>query len=69
VGLNLRESNPCSADEDHLLESITIIMNYRISVPLSSERLELALKAYDKTLENLRGCQAVSKIYILLIDE
>ncbi|KAK9960598.1 hypothetical protein ABG768_008444 [Culter alburnus] len=58
----LRESNPCSADEDHLLESITIIMNYRISMPLSSERLELAWKAYDETLANLRGCQTMAEI-------
>ncbi|XP_067249120.1 serine/threonine-protein kinase 31-like [Chanodichthys erythropterus] len=58
----LRESNPCSADEDHLLESITIIMNYRISMPLSSERLELAWKAYDETLANLRSCQTMAEI-------
>ncbi|XP_048009659.1 serine/threonine-protein kinase 31-like [Megalobrama amblycephala] len=58
----LRESNPCSTDEDHLLESITIIMNYRISMPLSSERLELAWKAYDETLANLRGCQTMAEI-------
>ncbi|ROL49884.1 Serine/threonine-protein kinase 31 [Anabarilius grahami] len=62
MGLNLRESNPCSADEDHLLESITIIMNYRISMPLSSERLELAWKTYDETLANLRGCQTMAEI-------
>uniref|UniRef100_A0A673HYP7 Serine/threonine kinase 31 n=1 Tax=Sinocyclocheilus rhinocerous TaxID=307959 RepID=A0A673HYP7_9TELE len=55
----LRESNLCSTDEDHLLESITIIMNRRISMSLISERLELAWKAYDRTLENLRGCQTV----------
>lgn len=62
----LRESNPCSTDEDHLLKSITIIMNYRISVPLSSERLDLAWKAYDETLENLRGCQTMVEIESLV---
>ncbi|XP_042628272.1 serine/threonine-protein kinase 31-like isoform X3 [Cyprinus carpio] len=62
----LRESSPCSTDEDHLLESITIIMNYRISVPLSSERLDLAWKAYDQTLENLRGCQTMVEVESLV---
>ncbi|XP_067305868.1 serine/threonine-protein kinase 31-like [Pseudorasbora parva] len=62
----LRESNPCSTDEDHLLESITIIMNYRISMPLSSESLELAWKAYDETLENLRGCQTMAEMESLV---
>ncbi|KAK2903315.1 hypothetical protein Q8A67_008028 [Cirrhinus molitorella] len=62
----LRESNPCSTDEDHLLESITIIMNYRISMPLSSERLEIAWKAYDQTLENLRGCQSMVEVELLV---
>ncbi|XP_073702696.1 serine/threonine-protein kinase 31 [Garra rufa] len=62
----LRESNPCSTDEDHLLESITIVMNYRISMPLCSERLELAWKAYDQTLENLRGCQTMADIESLV---
>ncbi len=69
VDLNLRESKPCSTDEDHLLESITIIMNHRILIPFSSERLELAWKAYDQTLGHLRGCRTVSKINILLISE
>uniref|UniRef100_A0A8C1D3N2 Serine/threonine kinase 31 n=1 Tax=Cyprinus carpio carpio TaxID=630221 RepID=A0A8C1D3N2_CYPCA len=62
----LRESSPCSTDEDHLLESITIIMNYRISMPLSSERLDLAWKAYDQTLENLRGCQTMAEVESLV---
>ncbi|XP_016413986.1 serine/threonine-protein kinase 31 isoform X1 [Sinocyclocheilus rhinocerous] len=62
----LRESNPCSTDEDHLLESITIIMNYRIPMPLSSERLDLAGKAYDQTLENLRGCQTMAEVESLV---
>ncbi|RXN33391.1 serine threonine- kinase 31 isoform X1 [Labeo rohita] len=62
----LRESNPCSTDEDQLLESITIIMNYRILTPLSSEKLELAWKAYDQTLENLRGCQTMAEVESLV---
>ncbi|XP_043117691.1 serine/threonine-protein kinase 31-like [Puntigrus tetrazona] len=58
----LRESGPSSTDQDHLLESITIITNHRISMPLSSERLELAWKAYDQTLENLRGGQTIAEV-------
>ncbi|XP_059363471.1 serine/threonine-protein kinase 31-like isoform X1 [Carassius carassius] len=62
----LRESSACSSDEDHLLESITIIMNYRISLPLSSERLDLAWNVYDQTLENLRGCQTMVEVESLV---
>ncbi|KAF4103466.1 hypothetical protein G5714_016349 [Onychostoma macrolepis] len=61
-----KKSNPCSTDEDHLLESITIVMNHRISKPFSSERLELAWNAYDQTLENLRGCQTVAEVELLV---
>ncbi|TRY94305.1 hypothetical protein DNTS_030385 [Danionella cerebrum] len=59
------EKKPCFG-EDHLLESITIIRNYRVSTPLSLERLEVAWKAYDDALKNLRGCQAKSEIESLV---
>lgn len=62
----LRERNPCSTDEEHLLQSITIIKNYRISMPMSSERLELAWKAYDQALENLKHCQTITEIQPLV---
>ncbi|XP_055066329.2 serine/threonine-protein kinase 31 [Misgurnus anguillicaudatus] len=58
----LRESHSCPNAEDHLLESITVIMNCRISMPLSSQKLELAWKDYDQALESLKTCQNIGEM-------
>lgn len=60
---NPRDSNSCSRAEDHILEAITIIMNYRVTMPLNSQKLQVLWENYNQTLEKLKACQTVSTIY------
>ncbi|XP_072534834.1 serine/threonine-protein kinase 31 [Salminus brasiliensis] len=53
-----RESNPCSTAGDRLLESITIVVNNRIIMPFTSEKLEVAWDVHRQTLKKLRDCQS-----------
>ncbi|KAI7807028.1 serine/threonine-protein kinase 31-like [Triplophysa rosa] len=62
----LRDSNSCSRAEDHILEAITIIMNYRISMPLNSQKLEVLWENYNQTLENLKACQTMGEMECLV---
>ncbi|XP_076826806.1 serine/threonine-protein kinase 31 [Brachyhypopomus gauderio] len=52
-----RESNLCSTAGDHLLESITVVVNNQILKPFTSEKLDLAWEDYTQALKALRECQ------------
>ncbi|KAA0703026.1 Serine/threonine-protein kinase 31 [Triplophysa tibetana] len=61
-----RDSNSCSRAEDHILEAITIIMNYRVSMPLNSQKLEILWENYNQTLEKLKACQTMGEMECLV---
>lgn len=59
-----RESNECPTAEQCLSESIPVVVNNRIVMPLPSETLEMAWEDYRHALKQLKECQSVS-IFII----
>ncbi|KAI4887877.1 hypothetical protein NFI96_015089, partial [Prochilodus magdalenae] len=57
-----RESNPFSTAGDRLLESITVVVNNRIVMPSTSEKLEVAWKDYMHALQKLKDCQTKGEL-------
>ncbi|XP_056617631.1 serine/threonine-protein kinase 31-like isoform X2 [Triplophysa dalaica] len=66
MSCNPRDSNSCSRSEDHILEAITIIMNYRVTMPLNSQKLEVLWENYNQTLEKLKACQTMGEMECLV---
>ncbi|XP_066538739.1 serine/threonine-protein kinase 31-like isoform X2 [Hoplias malabaricus] len=53
-----RATNACSTSGEHLYESITVVLNNQINMPITSEKLEMAWEDYKQALKKLRDCQS-----------
>uniref|UniRef100_A0A3B1IQV6 Serine/threonine kinase 31 n=1 Tax=Astyanax mexicanus TaxID=7994 RepID=A0A3B1IQV6_ASTMX len=61
-----RERNPCSTAGDRLLESVTVVVNNRVIMPFSSEKLEVAWDSYRQILKKLRDFQTKGELEDLM---
>ncbi|MCJ8739460.1 hypothetical protein PDJAM_G00047430 [Pangasius djambal] len=57
-----REGNKCTTAEECLSESIPVVVNNRIVMPLTSETLEMAWDAYRQALKQLKECQSKGEL-------
>ncbi|KAL7887538.1 hypothetical protein AOLI_G00052590 [Acnodon oligacanthus] len=57
-----RESNSCITAVDRLWESITVVMNNRIIMPFTSDKLEVAWEDYKQALKKLEACQTKGEL-------
>ncbi|XP_017344903.1 serine/threonine kinase 31 isoform X1 [Ictalurus punctatus] len=57
-----RERNECPTAEQCLSESIPVVVNNRIVMPLPSETLEMAWEDYRQSLKQLKECQSKAEL-------